>query len=219
MHMWHWFQFRRLLSGYMDMILSPATHRTLWNHTRQCEKCREDLALFEDLRSTMQETPAPPMPDDLAMKIRLRISRERARKIRLRRFAWRWVNDWSPFALPAFSGLLSALIIFGMFVPQISPPAPVISNDVPLALHTPPRLRVSGPIEPGANTENLVVQVLIDHQGRVADYDILVGTVNEQGIRELRNRLLFTYFQPAMVFGKPTSDTMILSFSSVIVPG
>jgi hypothetical protein len=92
-------------------------------------------------------------------------------------------------------------------------------DDTPLTLRTPARLRGTGPIELVTNTEELMVQVLVDQQGRVADYDIVPGNYTPEDVRDLRNRLLFTVFAPATVFGMPQQQTLLLSFRSVRVRG
>jgi hypothetical protein len=93
------------------------------------------------------------------------------------------------------------------------------SKDTPLLLHSPARLLGTGPLELGTKSEEMVVQVLVDSQGRVADYDIVDGTYTPQDVRDLRNRLLFTYFDPATVFGTPKSETLLVSFRSLRVRG
>jgi hypothetical protein len=122
-------------------------------------------------------------------------------------------------AFPGATGLLSALLLFAVFLPQVSAPVGTRDDDTPLTLRTPARLRGTGPIELVTNTEELMVQVLVDQQGRVADYDIVPGNYTPEDVRDLRNRLLFTVFAPATVFGMPQQETLLLSFRSVRVRG
>ena len=56
----------------------------------------------------------------------------------------------------------------------------------------------------------LTVQLLIDSNGRVADYDIVSGNYTAEDVRNLRSRLLFAVFDPATFFGMPTPGTLIL---------
>ena len=102
-------------------------------------------------------------------------------------------------------------------------PGAVYDNDVPLELRTPARLRGTGSAglhsEPENLPENLMVQVLIDQNGRVADYSIVSGHYTPDDARQLRHRLAFTVFDPATFLGRPTHELRLLYFSSIRVRG
>jgi hypothetical protein len=55
------------------------------------------------------------------------------------------------------------------------------------------------------------VQLLIDETGRVVDFSVLKGKQSPQQIRQLEYLLVFTVFDPATMFGRPTSDTVTLA--------
>ena len=216
--MMHWWKFGRLLSAYRDHELPTTQFRALWGHLYHCADCREEMEQFEQMGTALRELPTPAMPADLPFRVRLRLSQERSRQ---ERPSWRWrlATQWGHLALPGATGLLSAKLLFGIFLPQVSAPVSARSYDTPLALRTPARLRGTGPIELATNTEELMVQVLVDQQGRVADYDIVAGNYTPKDLRDLRNRLLFTIFDPATVFGRPQQETLLLSFRRVRVRG
>lgn len=216
--MLHWWKYKRHLSAYRDHALSAAQFRAVWGHLHRCWECREDLEQAEQVGTVLRRLPCPAMPADLAFQVRLRLSQERGWQ-QQPGWRWRWSDQWGPLAFPALTGILSALLIFGIFLPQLSTPVRNSPDDIPLVLRTPARLRGTGPMELVTRTEDLLVQVLIDQQGRVADYDIVAGSYTPQDVRDLRNRLLFTVFTPATVFGRPTPETLLLSFRSVHVRG
>ena len=216
--MMHWFKFKRLLSAYRDHELPAAQFRALWGHLYHCADCREEMAQLEQIGTALRELPTPAMPADLPFRVRMRLSQERSLQ---EKPGWRWrlATQWGHLAFPGATGLLSTLLLFGIFLPQVSAPVETRADDTPLTLRTPARLRGTGPIELVTNTEELMVQVLVDQQGRVADYDIVAGNYTPEDIRDLRNRLLFTVFAPATVFGRPQQETLLLSFQSVRVRG
>jgi anti-sigma factor RsiW len=216
--MMHWIKFKRLLSAYRDHELPSARFRALWRHLYHCAECREELEQFESMGTALRELPTPAMPADLPFRVRLRLSQERSRR-QAPGWRWRLATRLGPLALPGGAGMLSALLLFGVFLPEVSAPMETRAVDTPLMLSTPARLRGTGPIELVTNTEELMVQVLVDQEGRVADYDIVAGNYTAEDVRDLRSRLLFTVFDPATVFGKPQPETLLLSFRSVRVRG
>ncbi len=157
----------------------------------------------------LKQSQPPVMPADLAFRIRQRIARERAMTQRPT-WTWRWSNRLAPFAVPAAAGLLSAVVIFGIFVRIFEIPVQANSSDVPLQFRTPPRLLSTALMESYTGIECMKVKVLIDENGRVADISILQGKQTPEQVRNLEYLMLFTLFNPATVFGKPTSDTVTL---------
>jgi hypothetical protein len=64
------------------------------------------------------------------------------------------------------------------------------------------------------------VDVTVDAQGQMADYQILSGPSSPDLRHQLDQMLLFSRFRPMMSFGRPTSGGhVILSFSAVRVRG
>jgi hypothetical protein len=102
-----------------------------------------------------------------------------------------------------------ALILFAVFASHFA--VPLRSRpDVPLDLRTAARLPDNQYLQLGSAGNEMVVQLLIDRQGRVADYSILAGSYTPQDVRKLRNDLLFAVFEPAMVFGRPISQNLVI---------
>ena len=179
---------------------------------------RTDGFASEDVGNLLRKLPTPAMPRQLSRSIRQRVSEERRISQRVT-WSWRWGNRIEPFAVPASVGLLSALLIFGIFIRTFEVPVQASSNDVPLQIHTPPRLRTTALLESDTGIECMKVQLLIDETGRVVDFSVLKGNQSPQQLRQLEYILVFTVFDPATMFGRPTSDTVTLALRDGHVKG
>jgi len=216
--MLHWWKYKRNLSPYRDHALPAADYRSVWSHLYHCQDCREEVDVYERFGESLREMPSARVPAELVSRIRQRVSAERARR---ERPGWLWTvkNQWGHLALPGAAGIFSAVLLFVMFASHFASPLRAVAGDVPLVVRTSARLRDSRALELNSNMGDFVVQILVDRQGRVADYDIVAGTYTAEDARTLRNNLLFAVFDPATIFGTPTSDTLILSYRKVHVRG
>lgn len=173
---------------------------------------------MSDLRDELRPSVPPSVPADLSFNILLRMAQERYHRQRPNLW-WRLRTRLQPFAMQALSGTGAAILIFALFTPGLVVPTTAYNNDVSIEWSKPARLVDMGPAELGSDPDNLVVEILIDPQGRVADYSILSGDYTPDDIRELRNRLTFTVFSPATVHGRPAPELRLIAFNSVRVRG
>ena len=124
-----------------------------------------------------------------------------------------------PLAVPLAGGICSAVLLFALLVPSFSwvPSA----QDVPIGLSTAATVKSMAPI--GFEDGEAVVDVTIDDQGRLVDFNILHshGPANDSFCRSVENALLFTVFTPGTAFGQPVGGKLRLTFrsSSVEVKG
>lgn len=206
--MLHWWKYQRNLSAFKDHALSPEVFRSVWSHLYHCWECREAVDGMEELGDSLRRLPSPEIPPGLVRDLRCAISLERARQERPG-WLWRVRNQWGHLALPGTAGLTCAILFFGLFASQFSV-SPRRGPDVPLDLRTSAYLRNGQLLAPGSPDSEMVVQLLIDHRGRVADYRIVAGTYTPEDLRRFRHNLLFAVFEPAMVFGKPVSENLVL---------
>lgn len=164
----------------------------------------------DEIAGLLRQMPVPAMPADLPAAIHRRIAQER-RQPQPVPLCWRCKSLLEPFAVPASVGLLSALLIFGVFIRIFEIPVHAGSGDVPLTVRTAPRLRTTALVESDTGIQCMVVKLLIDQNGRVADYQIVKGKQTPEQLRQLEYILVFTVFDPATVFGKPTQVTVTLA--------
>jgi hypothetical protein len=206
----HWWKFRRQLSAYRDHSLPRDGFRSLWKHLYHCSDCREELASYEMFGDMLRRAAAPAVPLDLEFRVKLRLSQERYRRQRPG-LMWSLVQQWRHLAFPGAAGLLSAVVIFFLFASQFTPAVRANGGgDVLLDLRTSARIRNSYLLDLDSTSSDMVVQLLIDRQGRVADYTILAGNYTPDDVRKLRSNLLFAVFDPARVFGTPVSETLVV---------
>ncbi|MBZ5646232.1 MAG: zf-HC2 domain-containing protein [Acidobacteriia bacterium] len=216
---------RSLFSSYLDGALTGGQMQKLSEHLEGCPACTAD---YTELRRTQQMVAAlgrKRPPADLALKLRVAISREAALR---RQRAWnRWSvrleNALNGFMIPATAGLVSAVIFFGVMIGFFALPSSVSAADqeVPI-FYTPPQL-ATVPVEPGianAIPESLVVETLVDAKGRVQEYRIISGPKDASHYTtQLDNVMIFTTFRPATSFGRPTVGRAVVSFAKINVKG
>jgi hypothetical protein len=179
----------------------------------------------ERLGDALRSLPKPAPKTDLRTSLRVIASKERQRKLQRRdwksRYAY-WRDRFDlvceelirPLALPFAGGVFSTVLLFSMFVPSFIARVDA-SPDVPTMLTTQAGIRGLAPFS--ANGDELVVDVIVDGQGRMVDYNVVTGATvlhSPDTRRRLENMLLFTSFTPATQFGQPTRAKIRLWFQS-----
>ena len=216
---------KSVLSAYLDGAVTGKQMQALDQHLRECSTCESE---YESLRRTqlvLARLGPARVPEDLSLKLRLAISHEAARR-RAPHFGnliLHIQNALRAFMVPATTGLVATVLVFGVLIGLLASPPPVHANasDVPLMFATDPELQPSsfGFSMGVASEDSLVIQAYIDANGRVQDYRIIAGSQNPKDIHELRNMLILTTFRPATWMGMPRPGTAILSFSKISVRG
>lgn len=218
-------QSKSMLSAYLDGAVTGKQMQALERHLRQCQGCEGE---YESLRRTqfvLSRLGPARVPEDLSLKLRLAISHEAARRKQpyFGNLLLHLQNASQAFMVPATTGLIATVLVFGVLIGLLASPPPVHANasDVPLMFATDPELQPSsfGFSMGVASEDSLVIQADIDANGRVQDYRIIAGSQNPKDIHELRNMLILTTFRPATWMGMPRPGTAILSFSKISVKG
>ena len=191
----------------------------------------EELSFERSLTDEALRALAPvEVPADLSLRIRLALSHERVRaERRLGGRLLHWLqafreNALKPIALQlgvaatALVAVCAGAVVLGAVTPQQA----VRANDIPLAGFSAPRYlySIAGEQRVGSiDGEPLIVQAMVDRSGRVYDYRVLSGTLDQAAESALRQRLVTGVFQPAKVFDEPTRGTVVLTFADVVVRG
>lgn len=216
---------RSWFSSYLDGALTGGQMQVLSEHLEHCPGCTGEYAQWKRTQQMVAALGRKRPPADLALKLRVAISREAALR-RERQWTGFWIrvqDALNGFMLPATAGLVSAVIFFCVMIGFFALPAAVSAADpeVPI-FYTPPQL-TAVPVEQGVATgipESVVVETIVDANGRVQDYRILSGPKDaSEYARQLDKVMIFTTFRPATSFGRPTVGRAVLSFSKINVKG
>jgi len=213
---------QELISLLLDRRLSEGERENVLAHTRRCRKCGAHLETLQEMRAALLGLAQPSVPPGLTARLRVLASHERNRYLARLNFGAR-LQDWSewirlafdnlmrPFALPFTGGIVSALLVFSLLVPNLSfphnygdetytidftfPDGAVVgaTDDVDNA----PRIEPVGvAILPGERAIDLV----IDDQGKVRGGVVMHGDLTPDMI----NVILLSRFTPATYSGQPT---------------
>jgi hypothetical protein len=214
-----------MFSPYLDGALSGAKMHALCVHLGGCSDCDREYALLRQTQELLAKVGRRKAPADLALKLRLAISREvaTARKPPFQGLLVRLENLLQAFMVPATAGTLAAVAIFGFVMGLTLPELQARnSNDVPLMLYTGPELQESSfaATLSSVNEDSLVIEAFVDANGRIEDYRIISDPDGSQKLLpEVKRMLIFTTFRPAMSMGRPTPGRAVLSFSKISVRG
>jgi hypothetical protein len=217
---------KRLLSPYLDGVVTGTEMRALQQHLEECSACMQEFRSLRQTQQLLASVARTKEPPDLGLKLRLAISRESAaaRRGRYEGFLIRLEDALKAFMVPATAGLVCALLIFGLVTAILAMPGQLQANnqDVPLVLNTGPELQESafGTTLNSMDSDSLVIEAYVDQNGRVQDYKILSDPgESQQLLPEVKRMLIFTTFRPAMSMGHPISSRAVLSFSKISVHG
>ena len=217
-------QAKAISSSYVDGAVTGVEMKGVSDHLAACADCRKEYQLLAKTQEMVASLGRVPTPPDLALKLKVAVSREASRSLGYRWSGWalRFENAMNAFMFPAAAGLLSAVLFFGLLIGMFAVPASVLAaDDVPLGLYTPPQLADSPFRVTVGNAEDaLVVDAYVDANGRVQDYRIISAPPGaEKALRQLDNMMIFTTFRPATSFGLPTPGRVVVSFANVNVRG
>jgi hypothetical protein len=217
---------KKLFSPYLDGQVSGTIMRAMNRHLKECPRCGRAFASIEDTQQLLLRLGPKKAPADLALKLRVAISREAAlaRGRRFEGFLVRLENAVTAIMVPATAGLVSAVVIFGVLLGFFALPSQLqaSSADVPLMWYTSPQLEQSafGSSFGSFGDDSVVIEAYVDANGRVQDYRIVSQPEDDETLLpRVKNMLIFTTFRPAMSMGIPTSGKAVISFSKISVKG
>jgi len=125
----------------------------------------------------------------------------------------------------AASGLAGALLLvgsFAMLVGVVPVPNEVLANDEPLnAVTMPHYLYSAAHQEPlvAPDDATIVVQADVNTEGKVYDYTIVSGPLDDRTRADVRDELMLQVYEPAKMFGNPVRGQVLVTFSGVMVRG
>jgi Putative zinc-finger len=219
---------KSMFSPYLDGEVTGTEMLALTRHLDTCAHCQREYVSLRHTQQILTTAGRRKAPEDLALKLRLAISREVAQSRRpyFHDFRIRIENTINGFMVPATAGLVTAVVIFGFLMGFLALPLQADNPDVPLMLNTAPQLQQSafGTALESIKDDSLVIEAYVDSNGRVQDYRVLSNPQDQDQDKkdlpsQVKNMLIFTTFRPATSMGQPTSGRAVLSFSKISVKG
>src|SRR5262249_54591755 len=67
----------KLMSPFIDSMVTPQEAQSLEGHVRHCDPCRRQLQSFISMRSLMARIETPALPEDMVLETRVRLSQAR----------------------------------------------------------------------------------------------------------------------------------------------
>lgn len=216
---------KSLLSQYLDGAVTGSQMHSISTHLGECPPCRGDYTHLRGTQLLLASLGRRQAPPELALQIRVAISRERSQTLgrRLRSLGDRAEEKLNAFLMPATAGLVSAVLMFAILIGGLWPMhLTALNNDVPTSLFIPPRITgsaVVGSFAAGSDEAPILVETYIDQHGRVQDYRIIAGEDTDAVRTELNRTLIFTVFEPAVMLGRRVPSRVVLTFANVNVRG
>jgi len=211
---------RRKISTWLDGRLKSDEAQQLREHLADCSACSLYVHQIQNLRNALAEL--EPVRPSAEVMTALQVVASKARLEQLRRqdpaARWRewrsrgrlWVDNlMRPLALPVGGGLTVALLVFSLMAPMYAIHDRYGVADVPTKLSTGPSLEST--LSFGLSGDDIVIEVLIDHRGKMLDYAIVTGQewkLSPSLRKSIENTLLCTKFVPATTFGQPKSSKL-----------
>jgi anti-sigma factor RsiW len=219
---------RAKFSEYLDGRLTGREMHSIAGHLDGCAACAGEWSQLRRNHASLAALGPVAAPEDLVLRIRVAVSRERARKDRSAFAGWSlaWRNTVGPFLLQAAAGFASAVLLLGTVTVMVGmftqPQSAQASKDEPLGNATAPRLLYSvggSPDDIGTGVGQVVVEAYINSEGTAYDYRIISGPNDAATRAEVENMLVLSRFEPARFFGQPVRGLAVLAFSGVSVRG
>jgi hypothetical protein len=216
---------RRRLIDLEDGTLSPPVRTEIAAHLESCAACQRYAAGNRQVRQVLGGLAGRAASPALSNVLLVLASREALRKRKTSSWAARmasFVDDLAldfnnlirPMALPMAGGSMASAAVFLMLLGMVSPFQVHASSghDVPTVLFT--EAKFKGMVGVDFRSADIIVDLVIDEQGRVVDYEIAGGILAQDASirRSIEHILLYTEFEPALAFGQPVRGRVRLSF-------
>jgi hypothetical protein len=218
---------RGSLWDYAAGTLAPGEHESMAAHLHECRECDLHRAEVRSLRTGLKGLPAKSVSPMLATRLKVVASRERSRFMLRRDLAARMAelrsraklifdNVLRPIAVPAAGGILASFLCFGVIVDTLHV-HPEWQNDIPVGLFTKVTIDDVSPFS--VNGKDVIVQLTIDANGTVSDFEVPQGNTSADEMREIGNLVLYSSFIPATAFGQRVTGKILVNIHHINIRG
>ena len=219
-------EIRAQFSEYLDGAVDGTAMQAIAAHLERCRECHQEFAAWRDMQASLAVLGPAKAPADLALRLRVAISHERARTQRtlFHGLDLLWQDTVGPVLLRAAAGLASTIVLLGtgaLLLGLLSTPVPLVADDQTSNTTSPRYLYSSVQPHPMVLDHDgiVLVEAFVDGQGHIYDYRILSGPDTPQIRTAIADRLLFSVYEPARFFGQPVRGRVLLSFAGISVHG
>jgi putative zinc finger protein len=218
---------QKLMSPFIDCMVTAAEAEHVESHLTGCEPCQRQMQAYISVRNLVARIEAPPLPEDMILETRVRLSQARNSNF-LVRLENRLQNIFKPIVVPVLLGASLTMLLFGVLLGSLTSASTVLAEDhfdgqplsplfQPVHNDDPNWIRIArmSSNDRQALDEPLTIETHVGKEGRVIDYQILHGPQNPEVNGWIRQVLSLAQFSPATAFGKPVESRIILSFVAV----
>jgi hypothetical protein len=196
-------------------------------HLRDCQECELHRAEVRSLRTGLRSLRAKTVSPLLTTRLRVVASRERSRRLLRQDFAVRmrelrsrarllFDNLLRPIAVPAAGGILASFLCFGVIVDTLHFHSQW-QNDMPVGLFTQVTMDDVSPFSVSGG--DVMVQLTVDAEGRVIDFEVPQGTASAEELPEIGNLVLYSKFSPATAFGQRVAGKILVNIHHINIRG
>ena len=105
----------KLMSPFIDSMVTPQEAERLQGHVAFCDPCRRQLQSFISMRSLMARIETPSLPEDMVLETRVRLSQARNTNL-LVRLENRLNYLLKPMVVPVVLGVSLTMLFFGVLL-------------------------------------------------------------------------------------------------------
>jgi hypothetical protein len=217
------------LWNYLEGTIDESERRAIAMHLRECRDCDLYRSEARSMRTGLKSLPAKNVPSMLSTRLAVIASRERSRLLLRRDLAARmselrstaklvFDNLLKPIAVPAAGGMLASLFCFVAIVDTLHY-HPEWQPDMPVGLFTQVTVNDLSPFSVDGSADVLGVQLTVDPDGAVSDFELPNGKVSPDEMKEVGNLVLFSTFKPATAFGQPVTGKIRVDIRHINIRG
>jgi hypothetical protein len=217
------------LWDYLDGAVDESERRAIAMHLRECRDCSFYRSDARSMRVGLKGLPAKTVPPMVTTRLAVIASRERSRSLLRRDLAARlselrskakllFDNLLKPIAVPAAGGMLASLFCFVAIVDTLHY-HPEWQPDMPVGLFTQVTVNDLSPFSVAGSADVLGVQLTVDSNGAVSDFELPQGKVSREEMNEVGNLVMFSTFKPATAFGQPVTGKIRVDIRHINIRG
>lgn len=213
---------REQFTPYLDGRITGVEMATVATHLDTCHDCTREFDALRAMQQALGQLGPAAAPARLQARLRDIIQAERERGTHLP-WSARLRNAFAPYAFQMAGALGLAIVMLGGLAWLFGAPlAAVQASDDRMAHLIAPHFLYSEVPPQVIVTRNdvpILVDAMVDSQGRVYDFHILTGPADAEVRTRVEQNLLDSVFRPATVFGTPVNGHVVMTYMGVSVRG